>query len=142
LVRRSTGDSAGLLPTSFRPPAIGFRVSCPPRARCIAFSLVSRCLSPPEFVLGELAKCLSDLVLSVSAAMLVDQRCSGRRVTHPVHKRPQIRSCRGGQIVPCMPEIVEVNLAEVSGGEGRQPYPAAEVLVTEWVALRAGEDER
>jgi hypothetical protein len=38
-------------------------------------------------------------------------------VAHPVHERPEIRACRGSEIVSGVPEIVEVNLAKVSGGK-------------------------
>ncbi len=110
------------------------------RARCV------RCLpagaSPgllglPQFGPCEGVERVGDGALAFVGGVQVDQCGAGAGVAHPGHEFAQVGSGVDGQVVPGMPEIVEVHAGEPGGLECGKPDAAADVPVPQRLAAAA-----
>jgi hypothetical protein len=83
-----------------------------------------------------------DLPVPLTGRVLVDHRCPHAAVAHPRHQLLRARASDGRQVVPGVPEVVEVHapVTESSVVERAQPQ-LAEVVPTEPATERADEHE-
>jgi hypothetical protein len=91
---------------------------------------------------GALANRIGKLALSFVGGVLVDQRSAGADMTHSVYQFTEARALIGGQGVPVMSQIVEVDAGHADLGDCGHPCAAVEIAVPKRRAHRAGEYER
>jgi hypothetical protein len=93
-------------------------------------------------LLSTTAESVSYLALAGIAAVQINQRGTGRGVPHSIHQFPERGTGFSGKHVPSMTQVMKVQARQTGLAGGLDPYPAAPKTVAQWLAGRAGEDQR
>src|SRR5262245_17816484 len=94
---------------------------------------------PAKIIYGSLRDCVGESALSVGGRVQIDECGPAAGVAHAFHQLAKVGSRLGGQVIACVPQIVEVDSLEIGGGDRGNPDPVPEDGVAERLSFRTGE---